>query len=70
MQLDYLDWVAKQVGLEGMDEGFRSTVKSYMKFLLEHGHWRHKEWEPCNGIEEADETSLGMLIERVNLSST
>ncbi|KAL8475946.1 hypothetical protein ACS0TY_028559 [Phlomoides rotata] len=68
-EFDYVDWLANQVGSEGIIERLRSTVESYVKFVIDHGMWRHKEWEPCSGTKE-NEGGLSKSIEKVKLSST
>ncbi|KAL7083330.1 hypothetical protein ACP275_14G154600 [Erythranthe tilingii] len=50
-QLDYLDWLASEVGLAGVDEQTRFIQKCYLKYVIENGGWRNREWEFDNGIQ-------------------
>ncbi|XP_051132542.1 flavin-containing monooxygenase FMO GS-OX-like 2 [Andrographis paniculata] len=45
-QFEYLDWLATQVGLSGVDAQVRSTYENYYKFVVEKGEWPKREWEP------------------------
>ncbi|XP_057805544.1 flavin-containing monooxygenase FMO GS-OX5-like [Salvia miltiorrhiza] len=47
-ELDYLDWLANQVGAKGVDESARLVLKSYLKFFIGRDKWRQKDWEPTN----------------------
>ncbi|KAL3615580.1 hypothetical protein CASFOL_041241 [Castilleja foliolosa] len=46
-KLDYLDWLARQVGL-GVDEQTRLVQDDYLKFIAEKGGWNYRDWEIGN----------------------
>ncbi|KAG8363395.1 hypothetical protein BUALT_Bualt19G0017900 [Buddleja alternifolia] len=69
-QFDYLDWMANQVGLQGVDEQVKLIRKSYFKFVGDNGDWRHREWELVYGLQEEELLLLQSGLERVKLDET
>ncbi|KAI3449101.1 hypothetical protein Pfo_005766 [Paulownia fortunei] len=53
-KFEYLDWLASQVGLAGVDEQTRLIQECYLKYLSDNGGWRNREWELGNGIQEEE----------------
>lgn len=54
-QFEYLDWIATQVGLAGVDERLLSIYKNYYKFVAAKGEWvNRRQWEPGNEFQEHD----------------
>ncbi|XP_073148187.1 flavin-containing monooxygenase FMO GS-OX5-like isoform X2 [Henckelia pumila] len=53
LKFEYLEWLATQVGLEGVCERAKLISSSYFKFAAENGLWKAKDWKPGNGIKES-----------------
>ncbi|CAA0806041.1 Flavin-containing monooxygenase FMO GS-OX-like 3 [Striga hermonthica] len=51
-QLEYLDWVACQVGLKGVDDQTRLVLQNYFQFWVENGGLNYRDWEFDHGFQQ------------------